>query len=108
MIDRDKIIEGVRLILEGIGEDLDREGLERTPERIADTYTELFSGLGHSLDEEIKIYKVQNHDEMIIVKDIPFYSMCEHHLLPFFGVAHIAYIPGGNRITGLSNHVHES
>ncbi len=102
-MDREKIIEGVRLIIEGIGEDPAREGLANTPERVADTYGELFSGLGHELDEEIKIYKVENHDEMIIVKDIPFYSICEHHLLPFFGVAHVAYIPDGNRITGLSN-----
>lgn len=102
-MDREKIIEGVRLIIEGIGEDPSREGLVDTPERIAETYGELFSGLGHELDEEFRIYNVENHDEMIIVKDIPFYSMCEHHLLPFFGVAHVAYIPGGNRITGLSN-----
>ncbi len=102
-MDRGKIIEGVRLILEGIGEDTDRLGLVSTPERVADAYKELFSGLGHPIEEEIHIYEVQNHDEMIIVKDIPFYSICEHHLLPFFGKAHLAYIPAGNRITGLSN-----
>ncbi len=102
-MDREKIMEGVKLILEGIGEDPGREGLVGTPERVADAYMELFSGLGHLLDEEINIYKVDNHDEMIIVKDIPFYSICEHHLLPFFGEAHVIYIPDGNRITGLSN-----
>lgn len=102
-MDREKIMEGVRLIIEGIGEDPGREGLVGTPERVADAYMELFSGLGHLLDEEINIYKVDNHDEMIIVKDIPFYSICEHHLLPFFGEAHVIYIPDGNRITGLSN-----
>jgi len=102
-VDREKITDGVRLILEGIGEDPGREGLVGTPERVADAYMELFSGLGHLLDEEINIYKVDNHDEMIIVKDIPFYSICEHHLLPFFGEAHVIYIPDGNRITGLSN-----
>ena len=102
-MDREKIMEGVRLILDGIGEDPGREGLVGTPERVADAYMELFSGLGHLLDEEINIYKVDNHDEMIIVKDIPFYSICEHHLLPFFGEAHVIYIPDGNRITGLSN-----
>jgi GTP cyclohydrolase I len=102
-MDREKIIDGVRLVLEGIGEDTDREGLERTPERIADTYEQLFGGLGRQLEEEIRIYRVENHDEMIIVKDIPFYSVCEHHLLPFFGLAHVAYIPDANRITGFSN-----
>ena len=102
-MDRDRIVEGVRLILEGLGEDPAREGLERTPERIARMYEELFSGLDRTLEEEIRIYHVENHDEMIIVKDIPFYSMCEHHLLPFFGHAHVAYIPDGNRITGFSN-----
>jgi GTP cyclohydrolase I len=102
-MDRDKITAGVRLILEGIGEDTDREGLGRTPERIAAAYEQLFSGFGKPLEEEIRIYRVENHDEMIIVKDIPFYSMCEHHLLPFFGLAHVAYIPDANRITGFSN-----
>ncbi len=102
-MDREKIIAGVRLILEGIGEDLDREGLVRTPERVAEACEEIFSGLGRSLKEEVRVYDVENHDEMIIVRDIPFYSVCEHHLLPFFGHAHIAYIPRENRITGLSN-----
>ena len=102
-MDRDKIVEGVRLILEGLGEDPGREGLERTPERIARMYEDLFSGIDRPLEKEIRIYHVENHDEMIIVKDIPFYSMCEHHLLPFFGRAHVAYIPDGNRITGFSN-----
>lgn len=102
-MDREKIIAGVRLILEGIGEDLDREGLVRTPERVAEACEEIFSGLGRSLQEEVRVYGVENHDEMIIVRDIPFYSICEHHLLPFFGSAHIAYIPRENRITGLSN-----
>lgn len=102
-MDRDRIIQGVRLILEGIGEDPDREGLALTPERVADAYGEIFSGIGHVPDEEIHLYHAENNDEMIIVKDIPFYSMCEHHLLPFFGKAHIAYIPEGNRITGFSS-----
>jgi GTP cyclohydrolase I len=102
-MDREKIAAGVRLILEGVGEDPDREGLRRTPERMAEAYEELFSGLGRDLEEEIRIYRVENQDEMIIVKNIPFFSMCEHHLLPFFGQAHIAYIPDNNRITGFSN-----
>jgi GTP cyclohydrolase I len=102
-MDREKIAAGVRLILEGVGEDPDREGLRRTPERMAEAYEELFRGLGRPLEEEIRIYQVENQDEMIIVKDIPFFSMCEHHLLPFFGHAHVAYIPDNNRITGFSN-----
>lgn len=101
-MDREKIIAGVRLILEGIGEDLEREGLVRTPERVAEAYEEIFSGLDNPL-EEIRVYSVENHDEMIIAKNIPFYSVCEHHLLPFCGTAHIAYIPKDGRITGLSN-----
>ncbi len=102
-MDRDKIVEGVRLILEGIGEDPEREGLERTPERIAEMCTQLFQGLGKPLEEQVRTYHTKNHDEMIIVKDIPFYSVCEHHLLPFFGHAHVAYIPAGNRITGFAS-----
>ena len=102
-MDRKKIIEGVRLILEGIGEDPDREGLALTPERIAEAYSEIFSGVGTSAVKEIQLFNAENNDEMIIVKDIPFYSMCEHHLLPFFGFAHIAYIPSGNRVTGFSS-----
>ncbi|MFC1529546.1 GTP cyclohydrolase I FolE [Gemmatimonadota bacterium] len=102
-MDREKISTGIRLILEGIGEDPDREGLVRTPERVAEACEEIFSGLGRSLVEEVRVYGVENHDEMIIVRDIPFYSVCEHHLLPFFGQAHLAYIPRENRITGLSN-----
>ncbi len=94
---------GVRLILEGIGEDPDREGIRRTPERVAEAYEEIFSGIGRSFQEEIRIYRVDNHDEMIVARDIPFYSICEHHLLPFFGHAHVAYIPDASRITGLSN-----
>lgn len=102
-MDREKIVAGVRLILEGIGEDTGREGVERTPERVAELYEEIFCGISRPLFEEIRVYGVENHDEMIVAKDIPFYSVCEHHLLPFFGHAHIAYIPKENRITGLSN-----
>jgi GTP cyclohydrolase I len=102
-IDKQKIIEGVRLVLEGIGEDLDREGLQKTPERIADFYEETFSGLGMDPKQEVSLYTAENRDELIIVRDISFYSMCEHHLLPFFGLAHIAYIPGDNKITGFSH-----
>jgi GTP cyclohydrolase I len=102
-IDKDKIIEGVRLILDGIGEDPLREGLVNTPRRIADFYEETFSGLGVDPKRNISLYTAENRDELIIIRDIPFYSMCEHHLLPFFGKAHVAYIPGNNKITGFSH-----
>ncbi len=102
-IDKDKIIEGVRLILEGIGEDITREGLVHTPQRIADFYEETFSGVGVDPKQEVTLYTAENRDELIIIRDIPFYSMCEHHLLPFFGKAHVAYIPGDNKITGFSH-----
>ncbi|MCK5126134.1 MAG: GTP cyclohydrolase I FolE [candidate division Zixibacteria bacterium] len=102
-IDKEKIISGIKLVIEGIGEDPTREGLVRTPERVAGFYEEAFSGVGVNASEEVTLYTAENRDEMIIVKDIPFYSMCEHHLLPFFGKAHIAYIPGKNKITGFSH-----
>jgi len=102
-IDKQKIIEGVRLVLEGIGEDLTREGLINTPQRIADFYEETFSGLGVDPKPEVTLYTAENRDELIIIRDIPFYSMCEHHLLPFFGKAHVAYVPGDNKITGFSH-----
>lgn len=100
-MDSEKIIRGVRLILEGIGEDPDRHGLKETPARVARMYEELFSGLNKSADELLRIMAGESHDEMVILKDIPFYSVCEHHLLPFIGKASIAYIPNG-KITGLS------
>jgi GTP cyclohydrolase I len=102
-IDKQKIIDGVRLVLEGIGEDLTREGLINTPQRIADFYEETFSGLGVDPKPEVTLYTAENRDELIIIRDIPFYSMCEHHLLPFFGKAHVAYVPGDNKITGFSH-----
>ncbi|HAA90367.1 MAG: GTP cyclohydrolase 1 [Thermoanaerobacterales bacterium 50_218] len=101
-IDRQKIIEGVRLLLEGIGEDPNREGLRRTPERIAKMYEEIFCGLQYDPKEELNVFFSEKHDEMILVKDIPIYSICEHHLLPFYGKAHVAYIPRQGKITGLS------
>jgi GTP cyclohydrolase I len=100
-MDSEKIIRGVRLILEGIGEDPDRHGLKETPGRVARMYAELFSGLNKSADDLLKSMAGESHDEMVILKDIPFYSVCEHHLLPFIGKASIAYIPHG-KITGLS------
>ncbi len=100
-MDLKKIEKGVRLILEGIGEDAERPGLKDTPERVASMYEEIFSGLTGEPEELLKIIEGETHDEMILIKDIPFYSVCEHHLLPFIGRAHIAYIPAGS-IVGLS------
>ncbi len=102
-MDKEKAKKAVRLLLEAIGEDPDREGLRETPQRVAEMYAEVFSGVGKDARRQIKAYSVKNQDEMIIVRDIPFYSVCEHHLLPFIGKAHVAYIPGDNRITGFAN-----
>lgn len=100
-MDKEKIKEGVKLILEGVGEDTTREGLLETPDRIARMYEELFAGLHTDASEHLaKTFHVDNN-EMVIEKDITFYSMCEHHLLPFYGCAHIAYIPDGS-VAGLS------
>lgn len=101
MVDRDKVKEGVRLILEGIGEDLNREGLIETPERIAKMYEEIFAGMNETPEEILTKTFHADHDEMVIEKDITFYSICEHHFMPFFGKAHIAYIPNG-RVVGIS------
>lgn len=102
-IDRDKIEQGVRLILEGMGENPAREGLLDTPQRVARMYDEIFSGLEANPAELFERSFGENHTEMVLVKDIPFYSMCEHHIIPFFGMAHVAYIPGKEgRICGLS------
>ncbi len=100
-MDKKKIEEAVRMIIEAIGEDPAREGLRDTPRRIADMYNEIFSGLNRDAGEDLSVQFDEGHEEMVLVKDIPFYSMCEHHFLPFFGRAHVAYIPQG-RITGLS------
>jgi GTP cyclohydrolase I len=98
----EKIAAGVRLILEGIGEDLDRPGIVETPERVAEMYAEICGGLYENVAAEIKVIPDENHNEIVIVRDLPIYSICEHHLIPFTGVAHIAYIPAGGRIVGLS------
>ena len=101
MVDKDKIREAARLMLEGIGEDPDREGLSETPERIARMYEEIFSGMDTDGREELsRVFQVDT-DEMVLEKDITFYSMCEHHMLPFFGKVHVAYVPDG-RVAGLS------
>jgi GTP cyclohydrolase I len=101
-MDLKKIEKGVRLILEGIGEDPDRAGLKDTPERVARMYEEIFSGLKTPTEELLKTIEGESHDEIVLLKDIPFYSVCEHHLLPFIGKAHVAYIPSGGKIVGLS------
>ena len=101
MVDQKKIREAVRLLLEGAGEDVNREGLLETPDRIARMYTEIFSGMDE--DGEVPLSKVftVGSSEMVLEKDIVFYSMCEHHMMPFYGKAHVAYIPDG-KVVGLS------
>ena len=101
-MDKRKIEKGVRLIIEGIGEDPEREGLKGTPRRVAEMYRDLFAGVEDDLDTVFNTYPVENQDEMILMRDIPFYSFCEHHLLPFWGTVSIAYIPSKNRIVGFS------
>ena len=101
-VDLKKIAEGVRLMLEGMGEDPDREGLQKTPERVADFYAELTEGMWQDAKSHIMPLPGDSHDEMVIVKDISIASVCEHHLAPFTGKCHIAYIPKGGRIVGLS------
>jgi len=102
-MDNAKIEQGVRLILEGIGEDPDREGLLKTPARVARMYNEVFAGMTEDPHQHFETLFDEHHEEMVLVKDIPFYSMCEHHLVPFFGHAHVAYIPSAEgKICGLS------
>ena len=102
-IDTEKIERAVREILEAIGEDPDRDGLVRTPTRIAHMYEEIFAGLSEDPARHLTVTFEADHDEMVMVRDIPVHSMCEHHLVPFAGRAHVAYIPGTDgRITGLS------
>jgi GTP cyclohydrolase I len=101
-VDLDLISRGVRMILEGIGEDPERAGLQRTPERVAEMYAELTSGMWEDPNEHVTPLPGDTHDEMVIVKDISIASVCEHHLAPFVGRCHIAYIPKNGRIVGLS------
>jgi GTP cyclohydrolase IA len=101
-IDLKRVAEGVRLILEGIGEDPDRPGLQRTPERVAEMYAELTAGMREDPLQHLHPLPGDTHDEMVIVKDISIASICEHHLAPFVGKCHIAYIPKNGRILGLS------
>jgi len=102
-VDTAKIEQGVRLILEGVGEDPAREGLLDTPRRVAAMYEEIFAGLGQDAAQHFCVTFNEGHQEMVLIRDIPLYSVCEHHLLPFLGRAHVAYIPGkSGRICGLS------
>lgn len=101
-VDHRKIEEAVRMILEAVGEDPSREGLLDTPARVARMYKEIFSGLKEDPQEHFSVVFSEDHEEIVIVKDIPFFSTCEHHLVPFFGRAHVGYIPQGGRVTGLS------
>lgn len=101
MVDKEKIEAAVKLLLEGIGEDVTREGLLETPTRIAKMYEEIYSGMDEDASEHLsKTFRAENN-EMIVEKDITFYSTCEHHLVPFYGQVHIAYVPDG-RVVGLS------
>jgi GTP cyclohydrolase IA len=102
-VDVARIEKAVREILIAIGEDPDRDGLLRTPRRVADMYAEICAGLNEDPERHLVVTFEANHDEMVLVRDIPMYSLCEHHLAPFHGHAHVAYIPGADgRITGLS------
>lgn len=102
MFDEEKIEKAVSMILEAIGENPEREGLRDTPKRVARMYKEVFCGLHDDPKKHLQVLFTEDHEEMVLIKDIPFYSMCEHHLLPFFGKAHVAYIPRKGKITGLS------
>lgn len=101
-MDLPRIENAVREILEAIGEDPEREGLQETPQRVARMYAEVFAGLHRDINKDIKVFHGEGNDEMILIGDIPFYSMCEHHLLPFHGKAHVVYIPRDGKIFGLS------
>jgi GTP cyclohydrolase I len=101
-MDKQKIKKAVRLLIEGIGDNPRRRGLRGTPERVARMCEEIYAGIGVDPASVFREVLHEVHDEVVLVKDIPFYSMCEHHLLPFLGKAHVAYLPDGQRICGLS------
>jgi GTP cyclohydrolase IA len=100
-LDAKKIERGMKLILEGIGEHVRREGLRDTPARVARMFAEIFSGIGQDASRIVQTLESDKHDVIVLIRDIPFYAMCEHHFLPFIGRAHVAYLPAG-KITGLS------
>lgn len=101
-MNQEKVEAAVYQLLEAIGENPEREGLLDTPKRVAKMYAKMFSGLSEDPKDQFTAVFSEGHEEMILVKDIPFYSMCEHHLVPFYGVAHVAYLPSDGRVTGLS------
>ncbi len=101
-VDKQKIEVAVKMILEAIGENPEREGLLDTPARVARMYEEVFSGLHEDPQQHLKTYFSEPYDNYVFISDIPFYSMCEHHLLPFFGRVHVAYYPGDDAVVGLS------
>jgi len=101
-MDKNKIKKAVRMILEAIGENADRQDLKKTPERVAEMYAEIFSGISKDPSKELEVLLAEKHDEIVLLKGIPLYSICEHHLLPFIGKVHIAYLPKNNKVTGLS------
>ena len=102
MVDLEKVEKATRMLLEGLGEDPERPGLQETPKRVARMWQELVSGMDQSADEIMKAITVEEYDELILLRDIPLVSVCEHHLVPFIGRAHVAYLPTPGRVTGLS------
>ena len=101
-MDKKKIEKAIRMILEAVGDDPSRADLKKTPERVADMYEEIFSGISKDPAKELEVLLSEKHDEIVLLKGIPLYGICEHHLIPFVGKAHIAYIPKNNKVTGLS------
>lgn len=101
-MDKKRIEKAVREILKAVGEDVTRRDIKDTPRRVADMYEEILSGASVSPEKELEVIFEKEHDEIILLRGIPLYSLCEHHLLPFVGKAHVAYIPSNNRVTGLS------
>jgi GTP cyclohydrolase I len=101
-VDTERIEKAFKEILYAIGEDPTREGLLETPARVARMYQEIFAGLSSDPQEYLNVYFTETHDELVLVKDIPIYSMCEHHFVPFYGKAHVAYIPRGGKVVGIS------
>jgi GTP cyclohydrolase I len=102
-MDKAQIEAAVKGLLKAIGEDPHRDGLRDTPRRVADMCEEIFGGISADPREQLKVFSSKNQDEMILVRDIPLYSICEHHLLPFFGAAHVAYVPNNDQVTGFSS-----
>ena len=101
-MDKKRIEQAIKEILIAIGEDVDRPGIKDTPARVARMYEEILGGMKKDPDKELEVIFEKEHDEIILLKGIPLYSICEHHLVPFMGKAHVAYIPDGNRVTGIS------